>query len=207
MIKFRNVAALLALSSVAALPACSMFGGGSNSSQSSSASAARPPALSQDMVQQVQTRLQQAGDYNGSIDGLWGPATEAGVRSYQQQHNLNATGQLDNDTLASLNLRGTNQTLGTVQPAANAPPVASAQPVASPTPVASAADRRGVASAPTVASAQPTGNSSRRVRFPAPAIPCRSMPIWRPAMRLSRTPARHPDLGVRDALLVSRGSG
>jgi peptidoglycan hydrolase-like protein with peptidoglycan-binding domain len=102
-----------------------MFGGGSNSSQSSSASASRPPALSQDMVQQVQTRLQQAGNYNGSIDGLWGPATEAGVRSYQQQHNLNATGQLDGDTLASLNLRGTNQTLGTAQPAANAPPVAS----------------------------------------------------------------------------------
>ena len=144
MIKFRNVAAMLALSSVAALPACSMFGGGTNSSQSSSASASRPPALSQDMVQQVQTRLQQAGDYNGSIDGLWGPATEAGVRSYQRQHNLNATGQLDNDTLASLNLRGTNQTLGAVQPAANAPPtaivppVASAQPVASPMPVASA---------------------------------------------------------------------
>jgi peptidoglycan hydrolase-like protein with peptidoglycan-binding domain len=138
MIKFRNVAALLVFSSVATLPACSMFGGGSNSSQASSASAARPPALSQDMVQQVQTRLQQAGTYNGSIDGLWGPATEAGVRSYQQQHNLNATGQLDNDTLASLNLRGTNQTLGTVQPAANAPPVASAQPVAIVPPVASA---------------------------------------------------------------------
>ena len=131
MIKFSNVAALLAFSSVAALPACSMFGGGSNSSQSSSASVARPPALSQDMVQQVQTRLQQAGNYNGNIDGLWGPATEAGVRSYQQQHNLHATGQLDNDTLASLNLRGTNQTLGTVQPAASAPPVASAMPVAS----------------------------------------------------------------------------
>jgi len=128
MIKFRNVAAMLALSSVAALPACSMFGGGSNSSQSSSASASRPSALSQDMVQQVQTRLQQAGNYNGSIDGLWGPATESGVRSYQQQHNLNATGQLDSDTLTSLNLGGTNQTLGTAQPVASPMPVASAQP-------------------------------------------------------------------------------
>jgi peptidoglycan hydrolase-like protein with peptidoglycan-binding domain len=131
MIKFRNVAVMLALSSVAVLPACSVFGGGTNSSQSSSASASRPPALSQDMVQQVQTRLQQAGNYNGSIDGLWGPATEAGVRSYQQQHNLNATGQLDGDTLTSLNLGGTNQTLGTAQPAAIVPPVASPMPVAS----------------------------------------------------------------------------
>jgi peptidoglycan hydrolase-like protein with peptidoglycan-binding domain len=157
MIKFRNVAAMLALSSVAALPACSMFGGGTNSSQSSSASASRPPALSQDMVQQVQTRLQQAGDYNRSIDGLWGPATEAGVRSYQQQHNLNATGQLDGDTLASLNLGGTNQTLGTAQPAAIAPPVASAQPTAIVPPVASA---QPVASPMPVASAQPTSQVS-----------------------------------------------
>jgi peptidoglycan hydrolase-like protein with peptidoglycan-binding domain len=142
MIKFRNVAALLALSGVAALPACSMLGG-YNSSQQSSASASQSPAVSQALVRQVQTSLQQAGTYSGRIDGLWGPETEAAVRSYQQQHNLNATGQLDGDTLASLNLGGTNQTLGSTPPAAAAPPVASALPVAS---------------APTVASAQPTGN-------------------------------------------------
>ena len=130
MIKFRNVAALLALSSVAALPACSMFGE-NNSSQQSSASASQSPAVSHAMVQQVQTRLQQAGTYSGRIDGLWGPETAAAVRSYQQQNNLNATGQLDSDTLASLNLGGTNQTSGSTPPAAAAPPVASAQPVAS----------------------------------------------------------------------------
>jgi peptidoglycan hydrolase-like protein with peptidoglycan-binding domain len=127
MIKFRGVAALLALSSIAALPACSMFGG-NNSSQQRSASASQSPAVSPAMVQQVQTRLQQAGTYSGRIDGLWGPETEAAVRSYQQQHNLNATGQLDSDTLASLNLGGTNQTLGSTPPPAAAPPVASTQP-------------------------------------------------------------------------------
>jgi len=118
MIKVRNVAALLALSSVAALPACSVFEGGSNSSPASRASYSSPqsPALSQDMIQQMQARLQQAGTYSGRIDGLWGPATEAAVRSYQQQHNLNATGQLDGDTLASLNLGGTNQNYGNAQP-------------------------------------------------------------------------------------------
>jgi hypothetical protein len=30
------------------------------------------------------------------------------VRGYQQQHNLNATGQLDQDTLAAMNLGGQN---------------------------------------------------------------------------------------------------
>jgi peptidoglycan hydrolase-like protein with peptidoglycan-binding domain len=149
MIKFRNVAALLALSSVAALPACSMFGG-NNSSQQSSASASQSPAVSQAMVQQVQTRLQQAGTYSGRIDGLWGPETEAAVRSYQQQHNLNATGQLDSNTLASLNLGGTNQTVGSTPPAAAEPPVANTPPAASAQPVASA---------PTVASTQSTGNT------------------------------------------------
>jgi hypothetical protein len=115
MIKPANLAALLAMSSIAALPACSMFGGGNNSNHASYSSP-QSPALSQNMIQQVQTRLQQAGNYNGTIDGRWGPSTEAGVRSYQQQHNLNATGQLDGDTLASLNLGGTNTTLGSTQP-------------------------------------------------------------------------------------------
>lgn len=135
MIKFRNVAALLALASVAALPACATYGDGYYSSQPSGAYASRSPALSQDMVRQVQARLQQAGTYNGSIDGLWGPQTEAAVRSYQQQRNLNVTGQLDGDTLASLNLGGTNQNLGNVQPLVNAPAVALAQPLANAPPM------------------------------------------------------------------------
>jgi peptidoglycan hydrolase-like protein with peptidoglycan-binding domain len=137
MIKFRGVAALLALSSIAALPACSTFGGNS-SGQQRSASVSQSPAVSPAMVQQVQTRLQQAGNYSGRIDGLWGPETEAAVRSYQQQHNLNATGQLDSDTLASLNLGGTNQTLGSAPPMVAAPPVAAAPPAASAQPVANA---------------------------------------------------------------------
>jgi hypothetical protein len=72
MIKTANLAALLALSSIAALPACSMFGGGNNSNRASYTSP-QSPALSQNMIQQVQTRLQQAGNYNGTIDGRWGP--------------------------------------------------------------------------------------------------------------------------------------
>jgi peptidoglycan hydrolase-like protein with peptidoglycan-binding domain len=70
----------------------------------------------------VQSRLQQAGDYNGRIDGQWGPATEAGVRTYQQQHNLNPTGQLDSNTLAALNLGGARQTYGNAQPTPNTQP-------------------------------------------------------------------------------------
>jgi hypothetical protein len=65
------VAAPLAISSVATLSACSSYG----DSQPSRVSYASPqsPALSQDMIVQVQSRLQQAGTYHGRIDGQWGP--------------------------------------------------------------------------------------------------------------------------------------
>jgi len=116
MLKPRNLATLLALSSIAVLPACSWFG--DHGSQSSSAN---PPAqsyaaapnynemsqtteLTPDMIRNVQQNLQQQGLYHGSVDGVWGPATQAGVRNYQQQHNLNTTGQLDQDTLSAMNL-------------------------------------------------------------------------------------------------------
>ncbi len=125
MLKVRSLATLLAVSSVAVLPACSMFGGGDHSQASRSSyssqnyAAAQPMApqqtpMSQDTIQQVQQTLQQDGMYRGRIDGVWGPATEAAVRSYQQQHSLNATGQLDADTMASLNMGG-NRNYGNAQ--------------------------------------------------------------------------------------------
>ena len=91
------------------------------------------------MTQQVQERLQQQGIYRGRVDGVWGPGTESAVRSYQQQHNLNATGKLDVDTLSSLEL-GTNPNYGSAQQPGdqrygsntNAPPDAATQPDARP---------------------------------------------------------------------------
>jgi peptidoglycan hydrolase-like protein with peptidoglycan-binding domain len=125
MFKARNLATLLALSSVAVLPACSMFGGGNhqassaagNPSQSYASAQPAPMApqvapMSQDTIRQVQQALQQDGMYKARVDGVWGPATEAAVHSYQQQHDLTATGQLDSDTLASLNLGNNNQNYG-----------------------------------------------------------------------------------------------
>jgi len=121
MIKTRNLAALLALSSVAVLPACSWFDGSSRSSRAGSPTRsyaatpnynATPQAqtteLTPGMIRNVQQTLQQDGSYHGSVDGVWGPSTQAAVRGYQQHHNLNATGQLDQDTLAAMNLGGQN---------------------------------------------------------------------------------------------------
>jgi peptidoglycan hydrolase-like protein with peptidoglycan-binding domain len=124
MTKFRNLGLLLALSSVATLPACSMFRGGNDNSQASSAAApsaasaqpnystqqqvAAQQPLTPDTIRQVQQTLQQQGLYHARVDGVWGPGTQAAVRSYQQKNNLSTSGQLDQQTLASLNL-GTDQ--------------------------------------------------------------------------------------------------
>ncbi len=135
MLKFRNFTALVALGSLAALPACSMFGGGdshasrasSNSSYASNApnystgpsssmaqSASQP--MSPDMTRQVQEQLQQQGTYRGPVDGVWGPQTQSAVRNYQQAHGLSTTGKLDMDTLASLNLAPSSNQSSNGQP-------------------------------------------------------------------------------------------
>jgi peptidoglycan hydrolase-like protein with peptidoglycan-binding domain len=131
MMKTRNIGAMLALGALAALPACSMFGGGS--SQSSESSAATPPStyatapasygtpgtqtgtsgtvapVSPAMIRSVQTTLKQNGDYRGGVDGIWGPMTESGVRTWQQAHNLNANGEIDSATLQSMNIPAGSQ--------------------------------------------------------------------------------------------------
>jgi Putative peptidoglycan binding domain len=98
----------------AALSACSMFWR-RRRCQPHEPAPRRSYRHCREMVQQVQARLQQQGTYRGSIDGQWSRATEAAVRSYPQQHYVNATGQLATATLASLNL-------GSKQISVNTPP-------------------------------------------------------------------------------------
>src|SRR5882724_10132109 len=55
-------------------------------------------------VQAVQRQLLNLGYYNGSIDGVFGPATRDAVAKYQIANQLNVTGSLSTDTLQSLGL-------------------------------------------------------------------------------------------------------
>ena len=55
-------------------------------------------------VQTVQDRLRQAGAYNGRIDGVWGADSQAALERFQQSHQLQVTGQLNQATAATLNL-------------------------------------------------------------------------------------------------------
>jgi len=57
-----------------------------------------PPAA----VQTIQDRLRQAGVYSGRIDGIWGGDSQAALERFQQAHQLQVTGQLDQATAATL---------------------------------------------------------------------------------------------------------
>ena len=54
-------------------------------------------------VREVQKSLNQNG-YNLNVDGVWGPRTTAAIRSFQNNQDLRVTGNLDNQTLAALNV-------------------------------------------------------------------------------------------------------
>jgi peptidoglycan hydrolase-like protein with peptidoglycan-binding domain len=95
----------VAVGLLAGLGACSSMGGGSG--QASRSTAMAQPTMAPDMVRGVQSKLRDDGYYKqGSVDGVWGSGTEAAVRSFQQDHNLGASGQLDVPTLQALNLAG-----------------------------------------------------------------------------------------------------
>jgi len=53
-------------------------------------------------VQTIQDRLRQAGVYNGRIDGIWGGDSQAALERFQQAHQLQVTGQLNQATAATL---------------------------------------------------------------------------------------------------------
>jgi peptidoglycan hydrolase-like protein with peptidoglycan-binding domain len=49
-------------------------------------------------VRDAQRRLQAQGFYDGPLDGLWGPSTQAAVEEFQRSRGLPVTAELDNPT-------------------------------------------------------------------------------------------------------------
>ena len=116
------------------LGACSGMMGGSGSSGSRTV-AATQPTVAPEMVRQVQSKLRDGGYYKqGPVDGVWGSGTENAVRSFQHDHNLTSSGQLDVPTLQALNLNnppaGYNDTapVRSTDPNYNPPPAQSTTP-------------------------------------------------------------------------------
>ena len=59
---------------------------------------------SQEQIKRAQEQLKAAGYDPGSVDGVWGPQTEAAVRDFQKQHGLAVSGVLDDGTRHALGL-------------------------------------------------------------------------------------------------------
>ena len=71
----------------------------------------------------MQDRLRQTGVYTGRIDGIWGADSQASLERFQQAHQLQVTGQLNQATAATLGLDpGTLVATPAAVPAAPPPP-------------------------------------------------------------------------------------
>ena len=105
-VRYGVAVGMLAGLGLSTLGACSnMMGHGNDSAASRPAAAATAPTMAPDMVKQVQAKLRDSGYYKqGNVDGVWGSGTENAVRSFQHDHNLGSSGQLDVPTLQALNV-------------------------------------------------------------------------------------------------------
>ncbi|MGE5505483.1 MAG: peptidoglycan-binding domain-containing protein [Actinomycetota bacterium] len=79
---------------------------GQQTGAASSAAMSEQTALAPDMVRDIQRRLSQRGYNVGPADGVFGAETQSALRSFQKDQNIRANGQIDEQTLAALNIPG-----------------------------------------------------------------------------------------------------
>ncbi|WP_428490075.1 peptidoglycan-binding domain-containing protein [Rhodopila sp.] len=121
----------IAVGVLAALGGCSHISSMMDRNTTSEAPSAAPkapmaatqPTVSPEMVKKVQAKLRSNGYYkHGNVDGIFGSGTESAVRSFQQDHNLGSSGQLDVPTLQALNVtQGPTDTNNTNMPNSTMP--------------------------------------------------------------------------------------
>lgn len=64
----------------------------------------QPHDLSRGEIRQVQKTLDKDGFKAGTADGRWGPHTQGAVKQFQQSKQIQANGQLNEQTVADLGL-------------------------------------------------------------------------------------------------------
>lgn len=68
-------------------------------------------SVSPDVVQDIQRNLQDRGYDVGQVDGMWGRRTAQALRNFQRDQDIQASGRIDQQTLAALGL-GEAQQMG-----------------------------------------------------------------------------------------------
>lgn len=66
--------------------------------------APEPSLSSPEMVRRAQGALKDQGYYEGAVDGVMSPRTQGALRTYQREHNLQETGDLDPQTAQKLGI-------------------------------------------------------------------------------------------------------
>jgi peptidoglycan hydrolase-like protein with peptidoglycan-binding domain len=107
------LAAVLAVGTVGGALAAGYDQHGAQQQQSSQQQSANQPQSSQNQqhVREVQQKLMQEGHDVGSIDGQFGPKTQAALRSFQQEEGLQPSGQIDQQTLEKLGVASSSSGL------------------------------------------------------------------------------------------------
>jgi peptidoglycan hydrolase-like protein with peptidoglycan-binding domain len=72
------------------------------SGPSTQAQSGQQASQSPELVKQAQEKLSAAGHDAGTADGKMGPKTQAALKEFQQSKGLQASGQLDQKTVAAL---------------------------------------------------------------------------------------------------------
>jgi peptidoglycan hydrolase-like protein with peptidoglycan-binding domain len=97
---------------------------------------------SEQVVRQVQEQLKQKGHEVGPVDGIMGPQTKDALKEFQQKEGIQASGELDQQTLQALGVDAAAAVGGTAPgaaPTVGAPSdTGTATPGASPAPGAGA---------------------------------------------------------------------
>jgi peptidoglycan hydrolase-like protein with peptidoglycan-binding domain len=81
-------------------------------------SKAQAGAGNKEQVRAVQEVLKDRGMYEGEVDGIMGPKTQAALRAFQKKEGLQETGRLDQQTMGRLGVQKTGAT-DTTSPAAS----------------------------------------------------------------------------------------
>lgn len=74
------------------------------SAQQGSQSSQQASSQSQEMVKQAQEKLSAAGHDAGEPDGIMGPKTQSALKEFQESKGLQASGELDQKTMAALGM-------------------------------------------------------------------------------------------------------
>lgn len=78
-----------------------------------------------ELVKQAQEKLSAAGHDAGPSDGVMGPKTQAALKEFQQAKGIEASGQLDQETVAALELNESGASTGSSSSAGASSPSSS----------------------------------------------------------------------------------